>query len=132
MCVAYTSCEGGQPTFAIQISGALLGCLGANPEVDLSSAGLSEIIGEGVTLGLNNIGYGLSPTGEFEIIGMQFYSGSFDVPTLDGLRGNTYTMLELDLLATNPALAAIIEVTGFVTAVTQIGDGYTEDSVSNT
>lgn len=59
-CMAYGECENGLPTYAIQISGPLFGCMSGNPEVGVATGGVGEALGEALSLGLTSIGFGLS------------------------------------------------------------------------
>jgi len=89
-CVAYSDCSG-QPSFLLQVSSVLIACLMTNPSTTLSSGGILSVVGQAVDAGLDDVGFGVSPTGQFEFNWL-IYDGSV---VEAGLRGNFYMYMYL-------------------------------------
>jgi len=119
-CVVYTGCESSLPTFALQISGTLLGCFLSNGPVSVSSAGLSTLLGNAVSFALSDVGFGLSLTGEFEKT-FELYDGS---KKNGKLKGNFYTHVAFDSSVLVPKdLEEYLDLGLDLMVVFQIGDG---------
>jgi hypothetical protein len=124
-CVAYTNCGVRQPTFALQISGGALGCLLSNGGVAAASGGLSYLAGNGISLGLADLGFGISLTGEFRKNFTIFDGAVKDVP----LNGNLYMHMKISTKGLLPEkVAKNLALGGHIYGVFQLGDG----SISNT
>jgi len=120
MCVAYTSCSSGQPTFAMQLDGTSAGCFFSNGPVSVTSGGLSTLVGNAVSLGVDTIGWGVSLTGEFQKT-FSIFDGSVRDATING---HTYMVVGVDLGNLLPAsVDDLLQMSGTVYIVAQIGDG---------
>jgi hypothetical protein len=130
MCVAFGECDAGLPTFAIQVSGSAAGCIAGNPAIDAASDGIGELLGEGVSVGLKSIGFGLSASGAFEMSDFAFWVGDDFSTTPVTTSGNIYQTVAVTIDGAVPeAVAKYIEVKGTMTVVLQLGTGNLEAEV---
>merc|ERR1719210_506046 len=89
-CVLYTGCESSLPTYALHISGTLVGCFLSNGAFSVASGGLSTLLGNAVSFALSDVAFGLSLTGEFEAF-FDVYDGSKKEADL---KGNFYVYVK--------------------------------------
>jgi len=131
LCVAFGECDGGLPTFAIQMTGPAAGCMAANPEVAAATGGIGELIGEVASLGLKSIGFGLSASGAFQMDDLRFWGGTNGFSTSAvTTSGNIYQTIGVSIEGAVPeAVADYFEVGGVMTVVTQLGNGDMESEV---
>jgi len=124
MCVAYGTCENGLPTFAIQISGPMIGCMGSNPAIGASTLGIGEILGEAASLGISSVGFGISASGSFQM-SQSLWAGNGSVgSTSITSPGNVYANVAIGLKGCLPAaVAQYISMPGSITAMIELGNG---------
>ena len=85
--------------------------------------GLSEIAGEAVELGLNQVGFGLSLEGSLSLDQHVWAAGDSFEPSPLALRANMYGNIEISDESLPPALGGFVEVTGRAYQFFQVGDG---------
>jgi len=125
-CVAYTECEHSLPTFALQISGTLISCLLSSGPMSVSSGGLSTVLGNAVNLGLADVGFGISLSGEFEKT-FTVYDGSLIDATL---KGNLYAFVRFNTAGMVPdSLENYLGLECNLYAVVQVGSGVVTETV---
>jgi len=121
LCLAY-SCEDGV-TIASALSGAALGCFAGNPGLDATTEGLSEIAGEAVELGVEQVGMGLSLNGGFvKELSLWGKDDDYDAAPFS-LNGNFYAFIEVSDESLPAPIRDLVELTGVVYQFFQIGDG---------
>jgi len=125
-CVAFTVCDK-QPTFALQLSSAALGCLFSNGGASVASGGLTAVIGNGVSGVLSSVGFGISPTGEFYKTFKSFDGSLVDA----GLNGNVYMKIGAGTTGLlSDEVAKYLSIDGSFTGIFQVGDGMISNSVT--
>jgi len=128
MCIAYTGCDG-EPSFALQMNGATAGCVFGNDAMDISSEGLSEVFGEAISIGVDQIGFGLSLNGQFPTTFKVYdQKGTSDVT----LAANVYFQAETttDNMTFIPEVVReYLEVDGHYQAALQYGDGKVTEQI---
>jgi len=120
LCVVYTKCELGLPTFALQTNGGALACMGGNPVFAAATGGFGWLFGQKAQFVISNIGFGVSLTGEFK----EEYRAWNGEQVEGTMSGNAYFYMNLgpeNVLP--PALKDKILIDGEVYVVVQIGDG---------
>jgi len=120
LCVVYTQCELGLPTFALQTNGAMFACIGGNPVMSAATAGLGWVAGQAAKFSIGHIGFGVSLTGEFK----HDYT-AWNGDNAEGtLSANAYFYINIEPGNVLPkSLEKKILIDGEMYAVVQVGDG---------